>query len=1498
MKKLKIALILAFSMAMTLGLTACASDEYTIERIRFGGSDSITLTDAEAADEKGGAAAFEEAVAELPLRVYADESRNFITGADCSYDVSGITWGAVGNYTATLTPEKNNPDKLSIELNVVIGHDFGEPDESGLAVCKHCGKSESTTTFETPVVLNYDAFHNGPSAESTTDPDGLIKPFGTVDQNGVNVEVPTYSVGKLRKGMTLSVTGTAQSMASEAGSASSNTWFYPVLGFAMREFDPTTMASSYSTAAFSGGASVLVRNDGWLLLNGIGESPRLLAGFAGGAAETYNYGTVPGATLNAAVAGYDPNKMPSSADEWKEWYTYSTGTQLYTLDYQTKQNITLSWEFREDNVIVMTNRNDSMGTSLVSYVRVPDSMADYTFDTVLHGEYINMEFTSISAVESDRLAAATAELAAGAKRTYVEGESLNLDELSVRIAFESAPTAYEYTTDYTVQAYVGSETTAEAAQADTATESWTEVTAETPLSSAWRFFRIRTIVGGSARYAYLNVGYSNFLAEIAPNSVDDVQPVRIVKDGNAYLNEIENMLAYGELTYAAGTANSAAAVSVAITGVPDRIPAAYGVKDYSSFVALRLYAQDGKRFGTPSVGEAQSGYVFATRGGNGAYVDVLVYLNQNVISKGVTLNGIQSTPVFFDLSGLTLPAFSSAVEGVDANGMLPLNKGGDVTVTYTLPGLSIEDARADHGFASLSVGTTTQPLSRSAFKWNEDSFTNHNGLGGVPVDGSIAGYEGGTTLTVTYHVPAMPSGNGGYFALGLTYNGVKLTDTVYYGAPVEGEGTVGAVIEIDGTDVWFNANATNVYYVVLGMGDAYANVTDNAVDVPSFEFNVNAGAATTATMISQMRFNAAIGMKDGAVSYDDAAVAGNAAFSGTVSVLGSANMDRDCDRGWVASGAVGATVYGVSGSPNETYSYYFEVIANGVENVYKVTYTPAVYNEDSEFVAAAATTLELVTVTGEKTNVVAPTCDTMGVAGVPVKEGEEVVFYAHAQMQPTHLWVRVGGEDGHGGYYRCSECGALYSEAPTNDFAGGFDTGALKDASKNGLTVSFWSKSVSAAGSLSADWAAIAVKTKLGGLNIAMPNLDAWTISEDGLTDAEKELRAKLVGSNLYPAIGATTEEGFTVTPYTGVSAYATIVIDPEEGVIFYVNGERAITYASSAEMGSGTVADFVSLVLSLAEHGGVLTTVQNMQSEDLIVQVGALDDAAVATRYQNYLAEKAAYPTVHVWGTDPSVGGDHGYGHCTVCGYLDPDHTHVFLTLGGKCVADGCGQIDPAHTEHTYVKGACEVCGSACPHTTVNDNVCSVCGATFATSTQELTENNSFTSAAYLATYYNNGQEFSLEVGTTLTLKGTMTSQATANWDGLLFDIARGPIVRCDAYLLAATDPSLFGSGDSVQNGNYKVTSALNDGALDWAQWLSDIKAGVDWTATFDFTSIAEVKIDLEFVREDNTYHVTYVCSFVENAVVPAALTFKVSGEKCSATITSITDTVVTFPA
>ena len=197
MKKLKIGLIFAFSAALTLGLTACAGeDEYTIDRIAFSGGDTITLTDAATRTEDAGVEAFNAAVADKTLRIYADQSRNYISAADCDFDTSGIVWGSVGTYSVTVTPKENNANGVTAQLTVVIDHDFVET-EGGLAVCAACGRSESTTTFASPVVLNYGGFHTGYSEQSTTDPDGLLKPFGTVPSSEGNIEVPTYSAGNL-----------------------------------------------------------------------------------------------------------------------------------------------------------------------------------------------------------------------------------------------------------------------------------------------------------------------------------------------------------------------------------------------------------------------------------------------------------------------------------------------------------------------------------------------------------------------------------------------------------------------------------------------------------------------------------------------------------------------------------------------------------------------------------------------------------------------------------------------------------------------------------------------------------------------------------------------------------------------------------------------------------------------------------------------------------------------------------------------------------------------------------------------------------------------------------------------------------------------------------------------------------------------------------------------------------------------------------------------------
>lgn len=1534
MKKLKFGLILAFSMTLALGLTACSNaDEYTIERIRYSGDASITLTDAETSEEESALEAFNEKVAETRLRVYADGSliRNIISGADCEYDTSSVVWGEVGSYSVTVTPKENNANALTTTLTVTIEHQFGDPDPTtGVARCTYCGKVESNTTFATPVTVNYGAFHGGYTSDSTQDPDGLVKPFGTVaGSTGGNAEVGTYSVGKLRKGMTLSVTGTAQSVGTGEDS-----WYYPILGIAMREFDPATVGSPYSTAEYASGASVLVRNDGWVLLNGIGDPNRLLAGFAGGSGETYNYSSVTGGST--APANYQAGTVPTStaAEDWPAWYVYSSGTQLYKEDYAEAQDVTFTWQFREDNVIVVTNRNDTTGTSLVSYIRVPDSMGDYTFDTVLHGEFVNMTFASISAVQSDLLSSVTAQLASGAKRTYVEGETLNLDELSVRIAFESAPAAYEFTTDYTLQAYIGSATTAEAAQADIAPESWTEVTADTPLSSVWQFFRVRSSVGGLSRYSYLNVGYSNFLSEIAPNSVEAVTSSRITLNGFAYQNQIENMLAYGELVYGAGTsAENGTTVAVAPTGVPDAIPAnANAGEGYTHFMAFRLFAKDGAKFGTPSANQAN---VTVRRADDGSFVDVLVFLNAEIVAQNnIVITGMQTTPVRVDLTGVTIPSVSSAItDGVET---VPVNVGGDVTVEYTIPGLTVDAFNANRNAVILGVGSATASMGMSGtngFNWKDNSFENTSGvaLGNstVTMSGSVSALDNGMKLTVTYRVPALPNlseQHPGYAALRMTYNGVTVTDTVYYGAPVERGGASGFILDIDGVRVWVNAVGATVYYAVVGSGD---NVVDSSVDVPSFVINTNAGANTPATMYAYLNVGTGLGMADGEVSCLDAASEKNAAFTGSLRVLGTANDAKDYDRGWLVTGAVNAGSYGVTlrtGNGEQTV-YYFEVVANGVSHLYKVTYTAQKINFDGNNqllgIEPAKTKVEGYTPDDTaKTSVTEHECDTFGVTA---KVAENGAFWYDVSVA-THEWVQVN-EGGKHGYFKCPACGVMYSESPTNDYTGGFPTGALAGAKEKGLTVSFWSEDVSDS------WAAIAIHTSKGNVNIAMPNLDSWTADKTGLTDKEAELVDKLILGHAFPT-SKEIAEGFDAEPFNGKSVYATITISPTDGIVFYVNGERAISYSGKtsfvyddkAKVKSGKVSDFVSLFLSIAERQGVNVAAAGLTATDVIVQVGALDGTAAAARYNNYLSEKATYPTGHTWDAD---------GRCTVCNYLNPDHTHVYDGTTHKCTFCGmvdphhehvysavldntydhcticgeinplhgktglggqkhvydktlhcyaCASLDPHHTTHDFSNGNC-VCGEVCKHNFV-DGVCTICGASW----REVTVDKTFNKPTVWVWDY----DLPIQVGrgenaySTVIVEGSLDSPVAETYHTIIWEIKEGITGCFDGRAWS------FGSGTNyfskIGNGD-KSIEAPDGTATSYSDALyRGIIAKCDWTLEINWDDASNLKVVLNMTATEGDYvGYTFVTTYNFPLQTNAALT-SVNIHFCAEAVNSYT--------
>ena len=110
MRKLKVSLLLLFSMVLSLCLFACTPKEEAKQIARATLTDSgssITLTDTETADEATRETAFNNAVREtVVVRVFfTDDSAPVnIAGDQCDYDTSAVVWGTVGVYYATVTP--------------------------------------------------------------------------------------------------------------------------------------------------------------------------------------------------------------------------------------------------------------------------------------------------------------------------------------------------------------------------------------------------------------------------------------------------------------------------------------------------------------------------------------------------------------------------------------------------------------------------------------------------------------------------------------------------------------------------------------------------------------------------------------------------------------------------------------------------------------------------------------------------------------------------------------------------------------------------------------------------------------------------------------------------------------------------------------------------------------------------------------------------------------------------------------------------------------------------------------------------------------------------------------------------------------------------------------------------------------------------------------------------------------------------------------------------
>lgn len=1052
MRKLKVGLLLLFSMLLSLCLFACkptdepggpgepTGDQLT--RAQFVGDDTITLTDAETVGDAY-TDAFNEAVAGLRIRTFAGSTMVEINGTQCDYDLSGVTWGEYGVYTATVTPKTqgdiNNAGNITVStpLTIRIEHAFGAANDQGISTCEKEGcpavRTTQTLSDGQAEVLNYGAFHNGPTANNTENGDlTQLRAFGTVPQGNTDTTVNTMTVGKLRKGSSVTVTGTAHT------TSSTEAYYFPNIGIALREFDASTSPYGKSQT-YQGGMSVIVRNDGWVLLNGIGDNGvnaygqgRLLGGLngemlsddEGEKGARYNYGSIPDDTTEPndyllALTDYDAGNVPANTADWYDWIVYSSGAITRTEDYRDEaKEIRLTWTFRPDNIIELIYENITENKTLTARIKVPDEYADSQFDTILHGDYVDMTFTSISSVEPQQLNSVRFNgLDDTATKYYAEGMAFNLDDLDgkVEIDYQMSEGNWLGTDDFELQVYRGEAVTS---QPDENAEGWTTLGTGTRLEADDHYFRIAVTVGNTTKYDYMALGDEDFITSIVANKITDVYGYRFDVGGTA-----ADSASLGSVGFAAS--EDGTQVVIAPTGLASN---GTGLP-FANYVALRIY---GAGFNA-AVEKPESGS-YRIAAVTDSYLDILVEVGgaeDTVTLKGGD-NGLQATTVVIDVSGMTLPVVSSEITGYAVDGYegaladIPVNTGADVTVTFTMSAAAYESAMV--GFANSPYADTAV----KAFKALIDEFnalTENKQLeletdyGTIVVkDVSAADSGDNKVVTVTFAIPAVEGiPDSSYVTLYVFDNGDDFEPNeirIYYGAPVAVSGDPGLRHELSvaGYTVYLVADGTDLYYYVARTD---SDLSEGDIGTGSLWLNVNGGEGSSAPAFIDIGFTYA----DGSIVFNDETFAEIVEYS--LAVNGTTDNSLDYDTGFFFAGVIDTTQYGVQAGSGD-YEYYFQLgnawDQTSAYNTYKVSYTA----EGATTVIAQESGLAL----GGLYTIKDGTCLDAGLFAYEVtNDAGEVVFYANIFM--------AGGSHS-GGVGTCEYCGATISRTRTY-------TGSIQD---------------------------------------------------------------------------------------------------------------------------------------------------------------------------------------------------------------------------------------------------------------------------------------------------------------------------------------------------------------------------------------------------------------------------------------------------------------------
>lgn len=1439
MRKLKAGLVLLFSILMSLCLFACTPAEENpnpddssgetgkVLSARFqSDTATITLTDEQAKDEATRNAAIEKSAATLNVQVTIEgESRvQIVKGDELVYNTEGVDWTTVGVYTATATLETmegydcGEGVVLSNKVSIRIDHAFGEVVD-GTATCQ-CGATKTVDALEEgqAEVYNIGAFHAGITNNTTNGDLELLAPFGTVAQGSNNTEVLTMTAGTIRKGMTVTLYGTAVNGGEGTGT---DFYDYPNLGIALRNFDTssTIFPITDSAKSYVGGMSVIVRSDGWVLMDGIGDNgnsrygTRMLAGLVGGNNANFNYTSVPNGNNSDKTLpwpDYDCTQRPADTSTWGDWAVYSSGATFSEASYYEQQQISFTYTFRNDNVIEIVYtvyaEDGTAGDVFTCCIKIPEAYANSSFDTIVHGEYTNMTFTSMEIIEQQKLDTVSFKgLGSDAKKNYLAGEVFNLDDLDGNVKVTYANSDVEVDPDsFSLQVYRGE------GEATEDSDAWVTLVDNTRLLATDKNFRIMVKSGSMTVYDYMNLGDSDFVTLIEENSVTEVYGVG-------------DSASLGNVGFAS---DNAAAPKLVISPVGTANAVAGDIGNDTGYIVLRVYGTD--------LGTATTSGIAEILETNKDYFDVKVTVGG--AESTATITGAQDTDIVIDVSGVTAPVYAVSVD----TDYIPANTGANVTFVFTVSTDIYESARVGMSEA-FTTCTVTSALG--------DSGTFRNG---VAYTAKTEEADGITTLTLTVEIPAMEVGGTGYAFINF-YTGTNNITRVYYGEPVAAEGS--AVVELpSGEKGYFTSSGNNLYLVVVGTSD---NILGSRLTTGDILVNINNGAGSVPGY-----YNVGVTYDIDRFVYADEELTDRLSASITLNgTIDSVNA-YDNDFNYVITQAIDLTKFGIKTNND----YYFEY---GFSEEDMIPVHVVVADGVATITAATLGTTAVNIVEGGD-------CFTSRVDGYPVTVDGVDVFYGNLTTTPAeHQW----GSD-LGGYFVCSECGAI---TKNNGTQWTISAEQLAGVSETGLTVTMNTSGVTgdwgAAALVSGQHNAIITLPNLDPYNMVTEGMTdeeaaiAATLTETnffpGATDFYNGgvwnafVNTDATPSNFTTVVVEPGEEG-------GISYYL-------NGVLVVKYSYDRLNNSGVAEK-TGTAGDYVELFLSLVERTGLIVANAGITAADAVVYPDALSATQVEALYGNNTVE-GYYPThVHSYETDttaddydhcacgqvnPAHGTEGGTAHvadvddpetedyredylCKVCGEAMPNHEHDYVDE--ICIY--CGEVDPNHAVHTYVNGIC-ACGTACAHQ-FTDGVCASCGATI--TTVEVTD-AVYENPTAFETWYE--VPVSIYYGSVFTVEGTQNGPIESNWLTVLWEIKEGFTGRLDNWGWTFGD-GLTDFTYTNTTGTIAVTDAsgaeVATGEDVWT-YFPGIAAESEYSLTFDWTNRGQLVVTIELTATSGTY-------------------------------------------